>query len=242
MVSVVHGGRSALRPLQALPFEACVPAPDTGVHQLAAELHDGLSQELFAAELELHELRLLPDLSPAARESIERVRARVSAGSAQLRSALLAALAGDCSGLPVPAVVDGVAELLDCFGRIHQIETSMQLEGEGPKPTPVAASVLLRAVREGLANVGKHADATRVAVLVRRGRRQWAVEVNDDGPGDPQAVRRAAAAARSFGLSSLGSDAARVGGRLTFAMSPQLRGLQLRVVVPVVAGGAASLR
>lgn len=218
--------------LDGAVLDAAVLDP-RGVHQLAAELHDGLCQQLFAAELELHELRCLPDLSPAAREVVERLGRRLATGSGQLRSVLLATLAVEAPLAAAPGVVDGAAELLESFGRLHPIRTSLVLQGSGGKPAVDAAAVLVRAVREGLANIGKHASATRVSVTIRRSRRSWTVEINDDGAGDPACIRNRAVGSRSFGLTSLGTDAARVGGALTLAASPELGGLQLRVCVPV---------
>ena len=68
---------------------------------------------------------------------------------------------------------------------------------------------------------------------LHRGRRWWSVQVDDNGGGDPDAVRSSAAQSRSFGLSSLDADAARVGGRLRIAAAPALGGVRLEVAVPV---------
>jgi NarL family two-component system sensor histidine kinase LiaS len=209
--------------------------PDGGgrpLHRLAAELHDGLSQELFAAELDLHELRCLPDLPPAARELVERVGLRLSTGARQLRAVLLATLDPEPAGEAVTAVAQGVQDLLDSFVRTHPIATSLQVTGEGPAPGATAGQVLLRAVREGLANVAKHAGATRIDVVLHREQRWWSVAICDDGSGDPEFIRTEVAAARSFGLCSVRTDAARIGGRLTVDTSGECRGVRLCVQVP----------
>jgi signal transduction histidine kinase len=200
---------------------------------LAAQLHDGLSQELFAAELDLHELCCLPDLSPAARELAERIGRRLSVGARQLRAVLLSTLELDQAGDPAPAVAEGIAELLACFARTHPIRSSLQVEGAGPDPDAAAARVLLRAVREGLANVAKHARASRVEVVLHREERRCTVEIADDGSGDPAVVRSQLAAAQSFGLCSVRTDAARVGGRFGVDAAPVWGGVRLCVEVPV---------
>ena len=100
---------------------------------------------------------------------------------------LLSTLDGEQSGDPVPAVAEGAQDLIDRFVRAHSIRAELTVtEGDGPVPTAAAAArLLLRAVREGLANVAKHAGASRVEViLVRRDERWWTVEVCDDGSGD----------------------------------------------------------
>jgi signal transduction histidine kinase len=231
MGSTVQGERPQDPP--AVDSAPGVPAgAGRSLAQLAAELHDGLSQELFAAELDLHELRCLPGLTQEAREVVERIGRRLSAGAHQLRSVLLSTLEGEQSGDPVPAVAEGAQDLIDRFVRAHSIRAELAVTGEGPVPTASAARLLLRAVREGLANVAKHAGAARVEVLLRRDERWWTVVVCDDGSGDPESVRSQVAAARSFGLCSLRTDAARVGGRLTLDTAEGLGGVRLTVRVP----------
>ncbi|HEX3825748.1 MAG TPA: histidine kinase [Sporichthyaceae bacterium] len=205
---------------------------DRDLHRLAAELHDGLSQELFAAELDLHELRCLPDLPPAAREVLDRVGLRLSTGARQLRAALLATLDPEYVGEAGPAVAEGVQELMDSFVLTHRIAASLQVNGDGPDPGGTAGRVLLRTVREGLANVAKHAGASRVDVALHRDQRWWGIAICDDGSGDPEFIRTEVAAARSFGLCSIRTDAARIGGRLTVDAAGEGRGVRLCVQVP----------
>lgn len=208
-----------------------------GLHELAVALHDGVTQELFAAELDLHELRCRTDVPADVREAIERIQARLRAGSTQLRSALVDALADGPAPAPAVALalslVADAKTLLQEFGGRHRIDTALHVAGSGTRIEHHPARVLRRTVQEGLANVGKHAAASRVQLAVHRGRRWWSVQLDDDGAGDPAVVRRSAAQIRSFGLSSLDVDVARVGGRLTIATAPGLGGLRLRVAVPV---------
>lgn len=215
-------------------------SPTNRLHELASTLHDGLSQELFAAELDLHELRCRSDLPADAREIVERIDARLRSGSVQLRSALIGALtseqappaapSGDRSAL---ALVADARAMLEEFADRHRIATALQVAGSGTRIEDRPARVLRRAAQEGLANVGKHAAASRVHVALHRGRRWWSVQVDDDGEGDPAQVRSSALQLRSFGLSSLETDVARVGGRLSICLAPSLGGVRLHVAVPV---------
>ncbi|MGQ0467944.1 MAG: sensor histidine kinase [Sporichthyaceae bacterium] len=212
-------------------------AKTAGLHELAVALHDGVTQELFAAELDIHELRCRTDLPADVCEAIERVQSRLRLGSAQLRSALADALSERPAPVPLVApalsLVTDAETMLQEFGGRHGIDTALRVGGSGSSIEQHPARVLRRAVQEGLANVGKHAAASRVQLALHRGRRWWSVQLDDDGAGDPAAVRRSAGEVRSFGLSSLDVDVARVGGRLTIAAAPGLGGLRLRVAVPV---------
>jgi nitrate/nitrite-specific signal transduction histidine kinase len=206
------------------------------VRTLAETLHDGLSQQLFAAELDLHELRQRTDLPADVREVLDRLGDRLTLGSRQLREALLSVLVAE-NGQPQSAPLpEALSDLTDDFAAARPgVAISIQVTGDGPEPEEPACRVLLRAVREGLANVAKHASAQRVLVVLRRGRRWWTVEVHDDGCGDPARLQASAAQLTSFGLYSLMGDAARVGGRLAVAASPELAGILLAVTVPVPA-------
>jgi signal transduction histidine kinase len=200
---------------------------------LAERLHDGLSQQLFAAELDLQELRVHPDLPDDVRAVVDRLSARLAAGSRQLREALLGvpADADDEASAPLPEALSGVSAAF--AAECPAVGVTVQVTGEGPQPPAPAGRVLLRAAREGLANVSKHADAAHALVVLRRGPRWWTVEVHDDGTGDPAALRASMGQRRSFGLDSLLANAERVDGRLSVLSSPELGGVLLMVCVPV---------
>ena len=208
------------------------------VHELKVRLHDGLSQELFAAELDLQELRCRTDLPPDVREILDRLDARLRSGSAQLRCALLGVLTPlpsptERAAEPALALIADAESMLLEFADRHRIATALHVGGSGTRIEDRSARVLRRAVQEGLANVGKHAAASRVQLALHRGRRWWSVQVDDNGGGDPETVRDSAAQLRSFGLSSLDADASQVGGRLRIAAAPSLGGVRLEVAVPV---------
>jgi signal transduction histidine kinase len=215
-----------------IEFDDQVLLPD--VRTLAEALHDGLSQQLFAAELDLHELRGRTDLPADVRVVLDRLGDRLTVGSRQLREALLSVLVatpGECPPIPLP---EALRALTDAFATGQPgVVTVVQVTGDGPEPDQPAGRVLLRSVREGLANVVKHAGAERVLVVLRRDRTCCTVEVHDDGCGDPVELQASAAQLRSFGLYSLMGDAARVGGRLAVTASPVLSGILLAVTVPV---------
>jgi signal transduction histidine kinase len=225
------------RPRLVPPAEEAPPAPvpaaESVVHLLAAELHDGVSQQLFAAELDVHELRCTPGLDPEIRQILDRLALRLETGSRELRSALFRMLESEREQEESAPLGDRVRVTVDDFRAREGVTATLRVQGAGPEPSPAAARLLLRTVREGLANVIKHAQATEVLVVLRCGRRWWTAEVHDDGSGDPQAVRDCAAQATSFGLFSLVSDTSRVGGRFWVSEAPGLGGVRLSVSVPV---------
>jgi signal transduction histidine kinase len=109
---------------------------------------------------------------------------------------------------------------------------TIDVRGPGPRlalSEPVETQ-LFAIGREALANVQKHARATAAHIRVEAQQRQVVVVVHDDGRGfDPTAGHPG-----HFGLESMRSRAAEIGGRLTIRSSPGL-GTTVRVRVPAEA-------
>lgn len=210
--------------------DAGPPYPAT----LAADLHDGLSQHLFAAAMDLDEVRALPGLPAGAEEILARLAERLGSSANELRTTLVAMLAAEPAARAAdPASLrEAVAAAVADFAADHPIEVDLRIGGDGPEPDLISARLLIRAVREGLANVAKHAAASRAAVVLHRGMRMWAVDVCDDGTGQPDAIAALLSPPTTFGLASLAHEAARLGGHLGIYVAPALGGIQLRVSVP----------
>jgi signal transduction histidine kinase len=105
------------------------------------------------------------------------------------------------------------------------------IEVDGPEaPLPIGPEVeaqLYRLGQEALANVGKHARASRARVRIAAADAVVSVEVADDGRGfDPAAV-----GPEHFGLRSMRGRIADLGGRLEVTSAPG-RGTTLRVEIP----------
>jgi signal transduction histidine kinase len=207
----------------------------------AAELHDGVAQDLFAASMEVEELIHAGGLPPGVSDQLARIASNLHKSSLQLRGVLTGMFEGnlDRRGDTV------VERLRSCVERaLHRSDLTIdiRLEGTGPEPDPDCADLVVRSVREGLANVVKHADATEVLVIVRRGTTWWTVMVEDDGLGEAAVVRHmiAKSAGLTLGLASLVAEADRLGGRLWLSSAGRLSGVNLSISVPVrvVAEGA----
>lgn len=204
-------------------------------NRLAADLNDGVTQQLFGAEMDIAELCATKDLSEDAKLIVERLSERVSSGSHQLRKALFKLVEQDTQYDSPGMVMDAVRAHLQDFTDHCDLSTDLESYGHGPEPIGLSRDVVLRTVREGLANVAKHANGTQARVILRCGLSWWTVEVLDDGWGDPRYVRVGLARAEqvSFGLHSLANDTNNLGGRLWVSTAPQLGGMRVSVSVPV---------
>ena len=171
--------------------------------EVAEHLHDGPLQTLLAARLELDEARerhpdpALDLVYTALQQTAAGLRSTVS----ELHPQVLAQL----------GLTAGVRELLRQFQTRYDVDVVAELDEVGH---PASQSLMYRAARELLTNVGKHAAATTVHVdLVRRGDRVI-LTVADDGCGfDPGVVGRSLAAGH-IGLGSLQARFDAMGGSM----------------------------
>lgn len=217
-----------LRALQEVRVQLVAEAmqSDERYHREVAEhLHDGPLQTLLAARLELDEARernpdpALDMVYAALQETATGLRSTVS----QLHPQVLAQL----------GLTAGVRELLRQFqSRYADIEVVAELEEVGK---PQSQSLLYRAARELLTNVGKHAGATTVRVDLCRRDDRVILTVTDDGAGFDPAIVGKSLAAGHIGLGSLLARFDAMGGSMRIATDAGY-GTQITVTSPPEAG------
>ena len=161
------------------------------VHELSAlvadrerigrDLHDTAIQELFGAGLSLQAAALAAD-DPRLRDRLLDIVDRQDAVIRQIRTAIFGLTArhhGDSLTDQVQAVVNEASRMLGF---------RPSLEVSGPVDTvtgPHLAEQLLPALREALANVARHARATRVGIGLDYTDGSLTLRVSDDGVGLP---------------------------------------------------------
>lgn len=179
----------------ALHERLLAQARDAGVQgerqRMAREIHDTLAQGLTGIVSQLRAAEHAGD-DPAAwrrhvaaatklaRESLSEARRSVHALRPEpLRSAMLS------------EALAGVAER---WSALHEIPVQVTTTGTARPIRPEAEAALLRIAQEALANVAKHARATRVGVTLSYLEHEAALDVRDDGGGFDLALLDAAAA------------------------------------------------
>lgn len=187
-------------------------------------LHDSVGSILFSIGAQVRDLRAdTPDRSPLDGR-LARLEADIAAASVALREALLALSASS----PDRALPIELAEHCRSFeSRTGVPARFVQL---GPvDPLDVERSALLTgAVREGLLNAEKYANATTVIVSLGQSEDGVHVAVADDGRPDSDAERTPGS---GLGIGFLATKAARLGGRAGIVHHED-GGTTLRVVVP----------
>ena len=103
-------------------------------------------------------------------------------------------------------------------------------------PQP-AQTVIYRIIQEILTNIGKHANASRVSVIIKRENQGASFTVADDGQGfNMEKVLATTAAQRGLGLLAMEERVRILGGSLTI-WSQENQGTRITFTIPVSKGG-----
>ncbi|HXT94482.1 MAG TPA: sensor histidine kinase [Trebonia sp.] len=237
--------------LESAQAELAAAYHEAGVHaerqRLASEIHDTLAQGFLsvvtlvqAAQSTRATTAPGTDAPDPVGEYLELALVTARENLAEARS-LISALAP--AGLDDAGLVGAVARAASATGKAAGIEAACAAEGDR-YPLPTATEVvLLRVCQEALANVRKHAAATRVDVRLRYTPKAVELTVADNGRGFPTAASAAADApataeaagtaglSAGFGLRSMSERVRQVGGTLTVASAPGA-GTTVRAEIP----------
>jgi signal transduction histidine kinase len=195
------------RRLQTLAYEVTL-AEARERERLANDLHDELGQLLAIAQFRLGELATTGGSNAAfdeLRELLTQAAQATRSATFDLHSPLL-------QQLGLQAAIESLGERL-----ARQARLSVEVRGQFAQVPLNAAvqAVLLRVVRELLANVQKHASARTVTIELRRDERRLGITVRDDGRGfDAAARRHTFSRDGGFGLVSAEAQMQAIGGRL----------------------------
>jgi signal transduction histidine kinase len=188
-------------------------AADTERRRIERDLHDGAQQRLVALALELRSAQralgaeadpkldqLLASTADELQVAVEELRSLAHGihPGALTQAGLSSALEALAARVPIPVTVDATPERF-------------------PAEVEVTAYFV---ASEALANVVKHAEASKVAVSARRDDGTLVIEVSDDGVGG-------ASASSGSGLHGLADRLEAHGGRLSVE---SVRGLGTRIV------------
>jgi signal transduction histidine kinase len=202
---------------EGLHAQLVAQAREAGVlderQRIAREIHDTIAQGLTGVITQIEAIhqswgdepevrRRLTNASDLARESLAEARRSVQA----LRPSRL-----DDTRLP-EAITDAVTHWSEINGIAVQVSTT----GERRHLRPEIEVTLLRAAQESLANIAKHAAASRAGVTLSFMDDSIALDVRDDGAGfDPAAARQA----ENFGLAAMRQRVESAGGILEIESS-----------------------
>lgn len=193
--------------------------------RIAREIHDTLAQGLTAIGLDIEgALRHLEDSPERSRQRLERALATTHHSLEEARRSVVDLRAGPPDGRPL-------AEALEALGRTFTSDTGVpvQVRHNSPKAVPLRIEAeLYRIAQEALANVRKHASATRVEIELVSTAQGVRLSIRDDGVGfDPGCD-----ASDGQGLLGMRERVQLLDGRLRLTSHPG-RGTGVSVRVPL---------
>ena len=207
-----RGGRLARQDLARFATEAAA-IREQEKSRVARELHDELAQSLTALKMDATWLRQRLEGAE------DHVRRKLGGMLALLDDCVAATrrIAADLRPLVLDdlGLAPAIEWLVQSFSQRHGVPCDLAMDESIELGEPHATAVF-RIVQESLANVAKHADASRVWVRVAREGEGIEIEVRDDGRGfDPGAARKP----QSLGLIGLRERAQLLEGGVRIAMA-----------------------
>jgi signal transduction histidine kinase len=187
--------------------------------RLAGDLHDSVTQALFAASMKAESLTMAGELPQREAETIEDVR-RLSRGAlAHMRLLLLELRSDPLEKIPLSQLLRQLVEATE-----SRVSADVWLRVSGESDLPPAVHVALyRIAQEALNNVVKHACASNAWVMLELGAAGAHLEVGDDGRGfDPSLV-----SASRLGLCCMRERAETAAARLSVETGPGYQGTRV---------------
>ena len=225
---------AALAENAGLHAQLLTQAREAGVlderQRMAGEIHDVLAQGLTgivtqleaadaAAERPADQRRHLAQAKLLARDSLTEARRSVQALSPQ--------------PLAAAALPEALAEVVGGWSTMSGVKAELITTGQAQPLLPEIETTLLRTAQEALANVAKHAAASRVALTLSYMEDLVSLDVRDDGTGFDPSVPRAEQHDGGFGLAAMRERVLRIAGTLDVESEPG-GGTAISACVPAI--------
>lgn len=196
-------------------------------HRLARELHDSVSQQLFAAMMMLsamNEIASEIDLPESFKKQLGMVAEIINASQSEMRALLLHLRPVSLEG---KSLRQGIEQLLREL--MSKVKIDIRWEVEDVKLAPAIEDHLFRIVQELLSNTLRHSKAKHLEVYLHQVGQNILLRVIDDGVGfdwDP-----AQSKAGSYGLNNINERVNSMGGTLKIISFPN-QGTSIEIKVP----------
>ena len=195
--------------------------------RMAREIHDTLAQGLIGIITQLQAAAHAADDAAGWRRHHDSATALARESLAEARRSV-----HELRPLPLETgrLADALAEVAERWSARHEVTVQVTTTGSVRSMKPAAEDALLRTAQEALANVARHAGATRVGITLSYLDRDVALDVRDDGRGfDP-----AAGAVTGFGLVAMRQRIEAMAGTLQIESEPG-GGTGISACLPAVA-------
>lgn len=202
-------------------------ASDAERRRIAADLHDGVVQDLAGVAFGLGAAARSADIDIDTAGALMTAAGEVRSSVTSLRSLLVEIYPPNlfAEGL-VPAIED-----LAKRARGRGLDASLDISNWTADSTPPEAPLLYRGAQEALRNVVKHADARHVQFVLQSSDTRASLDIIDDGRGfEPDSVTHHGESGH-FGLVALRDLVESIGGRVEIESTPG-SGTRVHLEVP----------
>lgn len=181
--------------------------------RLARDLHDTVSQQLFAIHMSASSLPKLLEINPeGASMVVEQLVTMSHHAQRQMRS-LIAQLRP--LELEDQTLEEALGKWFPDYCNQNSLKGRLEISLPDELPDAVEYQMFL-IIQEGMANVVKHAKANRVSLVLYEAGSQYVLQIEDDGVGfEPNVEKRS-----SYGLATMRERAERLGGEAEVRSKP----------------------
>nr|WP_166240783.1 sensor histidine kinase [Paenibacillus turpanensis] len=194
--------------------------------RLARELHDAVSQQLFAISMTATAVGRIFDRDvEKARRQITLIEEMSSVAQSEMRALLLHLRPVHLEG---KSLADGLGELLQELKVKTPIDITWEMDKEIQLPRGIEDH-LFRIVQEALSNALRHSRATTLEVRLQRRPDSIKLSIKDNGVGFEMELKKHT----SYGLVSMQERVNEIGGAIEFVTAPG-KGTRIDIRVPLM--------
>ena len=208
-------------------------AMDQERNRIARDIHDSLGHSLTALNIQLESgLKLWQKDPPRAEQFLKEAKRLGSQSLAEVRQSVATLRHDPLAGQTLESAINQLIENVQSHQKSLLIDRNIQIQQMLPTNL---STILYRIVQEGLTNIVKHADASRVQLQILDESGPVVLTLEDNGSGfDPKV------ALTGFGLQSMRDRTESTGGTFTITnlatsrskQDSQKKGTRIRVSLP----------
>ncbi|CAG7843893.1 Sensor histidine kinase LiaS [Pseudoclavibacter triregionum] len=204
--------------------------------RLGRELHDTVAQHLSSIQLLLHAAES-HGATPEGRERLAQARDAAAEALAETRAVVRDLSPRSLEGASLATALERLAERSRARTRL---DVEVRADADARALPMAVEATLLRIAQEAMANLERHAGATRAELSLELEPDAVTLEISDDGRGfDAEAALASGPKdASGYGLAGMRARAAELGGYASIVTAPG-EGTLVSVRIPLAAGPAA---
>lgn len=198
---------------------------ETEKKRIARELHDSVSQQLFAAAMILSAIKVdSKNMDKDSKEQIKLVHSIISEAQSEMRALLLHLRPVKLDGRSLKRAVEALLEELN-----NKVPVEINYEIEDVKLTEIVENSLFRMIQELLSNVLRHSEAKELEVYLRKTEDFYRLRFIDDGKGFDVEKNETSA----LGLTNIKERIESLGGNFHLVSIPN-QGTSVEIRIPIL--------